>query len=766
MSASDDGEAAGEPTEKLDDDKMLSDFGDSDSDDASSLAIERARTGVKEDPFSYAAHLQLVTLLRTDDLEELRRARSAFSEAFPLPPPVWLEWLEDEVRLATSSNEREEIVMTLVSKALADYVSVDVAVFCINLQRDRLVRGELPQQDFLEWFQSTFCHLGEMSPPLTVAGYVYTNGILVWRAYRDALKEAKAPVNVQIKALAMYLELPLRGNRDERTSDLFPQALSVPGVQEQMAENSEVCSMLDLFEKRLTGAGSVVGDYSGERSTALISQYAAYAASEESKGSFFAKVVWERCAAECFLSPEVWQGYADFANRRFTFDASQVCKVWMRAVKNLPSCIPMWIGLLRACTKLDKDNGAAMVSHVAEAAAPHVLRSDDIAGAEQLSTLLVALCQNEDMRKHQQTAICYNIKESRGWASVQTFAASLDKDEASAARAMEEVIAVFGSQASWWIQYARMTSDRDAVRVIYKRAVAAVDLREELELVSQSWLVFEGRMATPDRVSHFLDAQATVEERMQELPAPMLAGFRSSPDKVSRKRPPPPLTRPRRKRKDIDPASKSSKTANEAEGAASSSKEPASKSNAVEEVPYEPRVIYVNNLDFNVTPGKLQEVFSSAGSVAEVRMPRRKDGAAKGMAYVEFEDDAAAQVALSLHKMNISGREAWVRRSKPPKPKPGARGKTAASTTHRRHAEEKGTVTPAGIRSSRPASKSELRPRVCLNFSAIAAATADATASINDDMNNKPVRHSDKPLAQDDFRAFVLSKKRHETTEE
>jgi RNA recognition motif. (a.k.a. RRM, RBD, or RNP domain) len=751
---------------RADDGKRQSDSGPADSDDDDTASkIDHARAAVGHDPTSYTAHLHLVKLLRIEDLVRAREARTAFADAFPLPQHVWLEWLEDEVRIAASAAERARIVESVVPRALADYVSEDTAVFCIELQGDRVARGELGLDDFQEWFEDHFVASDDSAPhrPLSLAGHVYTNGVSVWRCFRKVLQQADATVEAQTQALAAQLARPLRGNRDERDNVLLPNVMSQPEWKRRIVDTFELESVLEVFEGKLVDAGSSREDHSGDRPELLLLQYSAYAMSEELRTPSAALVLWERCVSECFLNPNAWSAFADYARRRLSTEG--VIHVLRRAVRNVPWYLPAWTRLLSECSELGPAECTAVARDVVDRATRYVLQSQDVGSAEQLSTLLVALCQQEDLLELRQTATSYNVKGSTAWANVQALAASLEKHESQAVTAMEEIVESLGSQGLWWIRYAELLSDDDSARAVYRRAIAAVGSPEDVAAVSHSWYAFESKRTRPGHCSNLTSALTITHNRLQSFVNSTHAANRVESDRPSRKRPPPPLTKPRRKKavpitlkgaeaeptKAVGPSSRPNKEAPSKPGAGSVA--------AAES--YEPRIIYVNNLDFGVTPQKLLEVFSSAGSVVDVRIPRRKDGAAKGMAYVEFDDDAAAEAALAFDKMKISGREAWVRRSKPPKPKASGNIKRAAVGQSHGTDREGVSTGPAGGRTKSTA-PSKLRPRISLNSSAVVADTRDSAsaAAASDDPTDEKSSPKEEFLAQDDFRAFFLPKGR------
>lgn len=74
----------------------------------------------------YEAHLAKVDLLRSaGELDQLREAREAFHKAYPLSPPLWKAWLEDEMKLCETEDDKARVT-SLFDRAVGDYLSVDL----------------------------------------------------------------------------------------------------------------------------------------------------------------------------------------------------------------------------------------------------------------------------------------------------------------------------------------------------------------------------------------------------------------------------------------------------------------------------------------------------------------------------------------------------------------------------------------------------------------------------------------------------------------
>ena len=68
--------------------------------------------------------------------------------------------------------------------------------------------------------------------------------------------------------------------------------------------------------------------------------------------------------------------------------------------------------------------------------------------------------------------------------------------------------------------------------------------------------------------------------------------------------------------------------------------------------------IYVGNLNFLTTEHELRKLFETYGPVARVTMPKdRITGGSRGFAFVEMEEDAAADEAIrALEDSQLEGR--------------------------------------------------------------------------------------------------------------
>jgi RNA recognition motif-containing protein len=86
--------------------------------------------------------------------------------------------------------------------------------------------------------------------------------------------------------------------------------------------------------------------------------------------------------------------------------------------------------------------------------------------------------------------------------------------------------------------------------------------------------------------------------------------------------------------------------------------------------------LYVGNLPYETTESDLQALFEGSGQVASINIVRdRATGQARGFAFVEMSDAAAAQQAINdLDKRAYGGRNLTVNEAKPMTPRGGGFG--------------------------------------------------------------------------------------------
>lgn len=95
---------------------------DDDDEDANEAEVKALEASLSTNPYNYSSHVALINKLHTmGELDRLRAARDNMSNLYPLSPELWLAWISDEIKLATTDDQKTEVVK-LCERAIQDYV--------------------------------------------------------------------------------------------------------------------------------------------------------------------------------------------------------------------------------------------------------------------------------------------------------------------------------------------------------------------------------------------------------------------------------------------------------------------------------------------------------------------------------------------------------------------------------------------------------------------------------------------------------------------
>ena len=91
--------------------------------------------------------------------------------------------------------------------------------------------------------------------------------------------------------------------------------------------------------------------------------------------------------------------------------------------------------------------------------------------------------------------------------------------------------------------------------------------------------------------------------------------------------------------------------------------------------------IYVGNLSFGTEEPQIQQLFSSLGDVASVRLVRdHETGRSRGFGFVEMSDDSQGRAAChALDQQEFEGRRLTVNEAKPQERREGGFNRGAAA---------------------------------------------------------------------------------------
>ncbi|NXI54337.1 SART3 protein, partial [Chloroceryle aenea] len=297
--------------------------------------------------FDYNCHLDLIKLLRQEgELVKLRRARQKMSELFPLTEEIWLDWLKDEIKMASESSEREK-VYELFERAVKDYICPE-----IWLEYAQYSIGGIGQEGGIERVRSIF------ERALTAVGLHVTKGTALWEAYREfenAILETAQPAPGSVPSPEQQQMLC---SQLEKIHTLFRRQLGIPllDMEASYAEYEEWSEdpipettiknykkALQQLEKCKPYEEALLG-----AETPKLAEYQAYIDFEMKAGDpARIQLVYERALAENCLVPDLWARYNQYLDRQLKVK-ELVLAAHDRAVRNCPWTVGLWIRYLLA----------------------------------------------------------------------------------------------------------------------------------------------------------------------------------------------------------------------------------------------------------------------------------------------------------------------------------------------------------------------------------------------------------------------------------
>lgn len=687
---------------------------------------------------SFADHIALVdALYKRDDLDALRKARKSFARSHPLPESIWLQWISDEQQLAVTLEEQTNL-LDLASQAVFDCPTVALCNLRLKLNAS-LCETHHPKANLATAFNDALW-LG--------AAAHFTEGHSIWKDYCPA----HSPENIP------------------------PQ----PPLDVHDSDQARECR---IFEERLKAA--LNEEYSSNEDY-IVSVFLSYASYATQVDIHSAISIYERCVQLYKVNHMVWSAYCNFCVS--SADSDRRYYTARRAARACSDNLKMWTFVTREmvnATSRFVPNRLQALDELIDTVRPFVMRSDKLREASHLCisiwTVFQALGAPKEALSLVKSTLPFNVSGTTEWASALCFAAGVCMKNTyrdDSANLFEQVVAERGQEARWWLAYAACIGQLapDAAADIFSRASVAVSEGVYVDIIEDSWLAFEvkrGSEQFAERVSNVLFAmekrRAIVNNETFEE-APKSKEKRQKRQGSSGKQD---AKRPRRednrkefsngvKRPTVDMETENvneqledvSKEAEKPKNAKSDEKDDekdvlmsenreqvldkdesvkgsrnrhTSKEQDTYEGEVEPRTIYLNNIPFQAREKDVRDAFEFAGKIVDVRLPRRSDGASKGIAYVEFEEDASVDRCIENRNVAILGRSVWVRRSQP-RPRKGKQ---------RDHGVARGKLRKANARTSRP-------ERIRLDED---HGNEETKLENNDDVQSK---------TQEDFRAMFL----------
>jgi len=352
------------------DDDMESEEEDSDGEDGedgevlppvknSKSFVSQLMEDLQNKPYDSELHAALVSAQRENAaLEKLRRAREEAASLVALPETFWLEWLEDEARLA--SPEEFNTLDALYQRACAACPSAPVWLARCSFYRRAVseANGELAQQTRVVYEDA-----------LKVLGVHPGHGPEIWAEYRDfeesQLSQLTGPERAQqvLKVRNLFkrqMVLPLPGNqRLQEAYQTFEGSLdqelqnpsAAPKMKAYAAQAAEGWQKRRELEEKLQAAMRPamvmvsVADVDASTGTSPAEIASELLSLEETIGDkagiFTAHL---RCTHFSPKDQSVWERFSHFTAAEMG-DPRMAAEILDRAVHHLPGSSELWFRL-------------------------------------------------------------------------------------------------------------------------------------------------------------------------------------------------------------------------------------------------------------------------------------------------------------------------------------------------------------------------------------------------------------------------------------
>ncbi|KAF3695804.1 Squamous cell carcinoma antigen recognized by T-cells 3 [Channa argus] len=317
--------------------------------------IQRLEEQLSINAFDYNCHVDLIKLLKQEgELFRLRKARQKMSELFPLTEEIWLDWLNDEIRLTEEEPNREK-VYELFERATKDYICPD-----IWLEYAQYSIGGMGSPGGIDKVRSIF------ERAVTAVGLHMTKGQTVWEAYREFENAILSTIQPPPGRIPSREEQELLNTQLERIHTLFRRQLAIPLMEmeatyaeyEEWSEHGVPETVSNQYKKALQQMEKCK---SFEESLLVaeppkLAEYQAYIDFELKEGDpARIQITFERALAENCLVPDMWTKYTIYLDRQLKIK-DLVLSTHERAVRNCPWTMGLWKSYLLALERHGADH--------------------------------------------------------------------------------------------------------------------------------------------------------------------------------------------------------------------------------------------------------------------------------------------------------------------------------------------------------------------------------------------------------------------------
>ncbi|XP_068988460.1 squamous cell carcinoma antigen recognized by T-cells 3 isoform X2 [Bombus flavifrons] len=712
---------------EVDDDQKSEEDDEEDADEAEVKALE---TSLAQNPYDYTSHVALINKLqKMGELERLRTARKNMSTKYPLSSELWLSWMRDEIKLATTPEQKAEVVK-LCERAVKDYLCVEVWLEYLQFSIGNMGTEKDAAKNVRQLFERA----------LTDVGLHTIKGAIIWEAFRE--------FEAVLYALIDPSNQTERKEQLERIGNLFKRQLACPLLDmEKTYEEYESWRYGDGAEAVIDDK-IVSGGYeralsklnlrlpyeerivSAQTEEELLDSYKMYLSYEQQNGDpGRITVLYERAITDLSLEMSIWLDYLKYLEENIKIE-SVLDQVYQRATRNIPWCAKIWQKWIKSYEKWDKsvlevqtllENALTTGFSTAEeyrnlwmTYLEYLRRRLDRCSSDEKKQL--EILRNTFNRACEHLAKSFGLDGDPNCIILQYWA----RTEAIHANNMEKARSLWAdilsqghsTTASYWLEYIsleRCYGDTKHLRKLFQKALSLV--KDWPESIANSWIDFERDEGTLEqmelceiRTKEKLDKVAEERQKTQQIsnlelsPSQNKKAYKRKqkdtgkwknlgayPIKIMKVET---HLKPKikeshlnfEKKDDVDIEEEEIAEVTKAKLMKKLLKEPnippppgfkAPESEQME-IDYVHEVddkisVFISNLDYSASEEEVRNALKPAGPITMVKMIRSYNGRSKGYCYVQLNSKEAVDKALELDRVPIRGRPMFVSRCDPNK---------------------------------------------------------------------------------------------------
>ncbi|ORX55911.1 hypothetical protein BCR36DRAFT_320539 [Piromyces finnis] len=301
-------------------------------------------TNLNENPLSYDLHVKYIEKLREmGKFEELRTARNNMKNIFPLSEALWLEWINDEKRVACTPEEKKEI-LKLYESSFKDYYS-------INVWKEYLEYVIEEYNTSKEEEEEPLLNVNEIQKlcqrALNLTKFDLANSHITWNIYKNfelqLLKVNPSPEKIKMieemfserfkiphfdidETLNSYSNFQSNYNNENYEKNLVSASKKVSKIKYQLKDRQK-------FEDKILEDPNTIKNFY---------DYINYELNQKFVEVNQTRMLFERAISIHCLDPSLWEKYILFIINKMNVK-TVLFNICERAVKNCPWSGKLWI---------------------------------------------------------------------------------------------------------------------------------------------------------------------------------------------------------------------------------------------------------------------------------------------------------------------------------------------------------------------------------------------------------------------------------------